>query len=699
MAVSTYHDPSYAAFVKLLHQKDDVLQTIDKAKLGGAVVHYLSRVPSAYITPFCNTIATSPAIWAKHPKQMERCDVLTSAVRSACRAKAESVIEVHKDPSKRKMRKELGAWVTAVLEGVVAQHPDPAIRLCMLTGLLQGLEDHKEYDIESQRGKVEKEVVIACAELAEIVIPEGTDDVSDWNHQYEEENHDRSPMALRHLTLVMKLAPAMLPLSLDNLVLLDLEVIARLTLDQIRYTFQGGHFLKSLPSSFSTNANGLLEIDKSSYIVKNLDLMTSYPGFQQLSTLSKLLSRCIAGMATQSLTRVAGWELMVSIIEQIEDIARPLEADWARSACATVTDEARIAPETKPILTSLWNVLKSLLFSSIMIAQSMLLVMSFEPHPSQLWLKPDTHTHALASAIVSMFLHFSFITSKFGGGLTSHGGGFTEQKKVFYGALDILAADPWETELCMKRIAGKLPGLSLELSHPVREARTSFFLACSEQLMPKLSETLVEHTVLPVAYHHLSRPAHRETYESAHSVFLSVFSNHTRLHSNEETSTPTNGKKKGKGKENDDEKGKLAAKLTPFYITCLLENAGEGKLSDDQLRLAYSSLTRSATSTSPALAQLCIDSLLSSISSSSSKPDISRLRLVLISLISAVDSTLLPSLLATVRSELLKEGDYEKRAKLKDAVFKQVLREVGDAEREIAMKWWLDAEHELEPGM
>lgn len=31
--------------------------------------------------------------------------------------------------------------------------------------------------------------------------------------------------ALRHLTLVMKLAPAMLPLSLDNLVMLDLEVV------------------------------------------------------------------------------------------------------------------------------------------------------------------------------------------------------------------------------------------------------------------------------------------------------------------------------------------------------------------------------------------------------------------------------------------------------------------------------------------
>ncbi|KAG8896942.1 hypothetical protein FRC01_011553, partial [Tulasnella sp. 417] len=171
------------------------------------------------------------------------------------------------------------------------------------------------------------------------------------------------------------------------------------------------------------------------------------------------------------------------------------------------------------------------------------------------------------------------------------------------------------------------------------------------------------------------------------------------LHSNDESSKSTNKKKKGKGKEKDHEKGKLAATLTPFYITCLLENSGEGKLSDDQLRLAYSSLTRSATSTSPALAQLCVDSLLPSISASSSKSDVFRLRLVLISLISAVDSTLLPSLLATVRLEVLKERDDEKRVKLKDAVFNQVLREVGDAEREIVMKWWLDAERELEPGV
>ncbi|KAG8941565.1 hypothetical protein FRC04_004146 [Tulasnella sp. 424] len=694
MAISSYHDPGYAAFIKLLHQKDDILQTIDNSKLGGAIVHYLSGVPSAYITPFSNTIATSPAIWSNYPKQDERCEVLTSAVRSAASAKAESIIEVHKDPSKRKMRKELGAWVIAVLNGVVAQHPDPAVRLCMLTGLLQALEDHKQYEMESPRKRVETEVVVACAELAEIVIPEeGVADPFDWNHQFEEGNHKRPPTALQHLKLVLRLAPALLPLSLDHLVLLDLDIIARITLEQISYTFQGGHFLKSLPSSISTTSNGLLEIEQSSYIVKNLNGISCYPGFQHLSTLSKLLARCIAGIVSQSSTRVAAWELMVSIIERIEDIARPLEADWARSACAKVTDEASIAPDTRPILTGLWHVLKSMLFSSIMIAQSILLAISFEPFPPQLRLKPETHPHAISASVISMFLHFSFITSKFGGGLTAHGGGFPEQKRVFYGMLDVLAANTWETELCMKRIAGKLSGLSLELGHPVREARASFFLACSEQLMPKLSETLVEHTVLPVAYQHLTRPEHRETYESAHSVVLSVFANHARLHSNDETLNPTKGK--GKGKVPDDEKGRLAAKLVPFYIDCLLENAGEGKLSDDQLCLAYSSMTRSATSTSPALAQLCIDNLLASLLSSSSQSHIFRLRLVLVALISAADSILLPSLLETVRREVLKEKNYERRVKLKDAVFKQVLREVGDAEREIAMKWWLDVEDEL----
>lgn len=42
-------------------------------------------------------------------------------------------------------------------------------------------------------------------------------------------------------------------------------------------------------------------------------------------------------------------------------------------------------------------------------------------------------------------------------------------------------------------------GLDLVLGHPVREARTSFFLACCEQLMPALNDQLIEHTVLPTA--------------------------------------------------------------------------------------------------------------------------------------------------------------------------------------------------------
>ncbi|KAG9004999.1 hypothetical protein FRB90_010616, partial [Tulasnella sp. 427] len=434
-----------------------------------------------------------------------------------------------------------------------------------------------------------------------------------------------------------------------------------------------------------------------SYIIKNIDTISSYAGFQHLSALSKLLARCIAGSVSQRSTRVAGWEMMVSIVERLEDIARPLEADWARSAWAKVTDDSTIAPTTKPTLTALWNVLKSFLFSTILITQSILLAITFHPHPAQLKWKPETHPQSLAAFIVSAFLHLSFITSRFGGGLTSHGGGFPEQKRVFYGSLDVLASDEWEVELCLKRVAGKLPGLSLEIGHPVREARTSFFLACAEQLMPKLSESAVEHTVLPVAYQHLSRPDHRETYESAHSVVLSVFSNHAKLHSNEESAK---GKGKGKGKEAaDDEKGKLAETLVPFYVECLLENSGEGKLSTPQLRLAYSSVTRSASSTSPVLAQLCIDKLLTSLSASPSQPDAIRLRLVLVSLVSSVDCALLPALLESVREEVVKEKNYERRVELKDAVFKEVERGVGDAEREVVMRWWLDVRDELGGGV
>lgn len=96
-----------------------------------------------------------------------------------------------------------------------------------------------------------------------------------------------------------------------------------------------------------------------------------------------------------------------------------------------------------------------------------------------------------------------------------------------------------------------------------------------------------------------------------------------------------------------------------------------------------------------ALAQLCVDKLLETLQASEG-PQIHRLRLTLIALISSVDYVLLPPLLAQVKAQVLLEFDPIQRVVLKAAVFKQVLHQIADAEREIAMRWWLEVRDEFD---
>lgn len=200
------------------------------------------------------------------------------------------------------------------------------------------------------------------------------------------------------------------------------------------------------------------------------------PGLKSLNAISKLIARCILGLSDQKSSRATAWKVMTEITQQMERISTSVESDWAMSPLSSIekeddlgevqlvvvrfalSDGDDVAPESKATMASLWLILKSLLFSSILISQSILRTVTFESVPSTLSLIPEAHPHALVSCITGTFFHLAFVTSKFGGGLTSHGGGFQEQKRAFYTALDILSSDAWETELFIKRVAGRLAG-------------------------------------------------------------------------------------------------------------------------------------------------------------------------------------------------------------------------------------------------
>lgn len=161
----------------------------------------------------------------------------------------------------------------------------------------------------------------------------------------------------------------------------------------------------------------------------------------------------------------------------------------------------------------------------------------------------------------------------------------------------------------------------------------------------------------------------------------------------------------------------------------ITQNSSDERLSTTQLCMAYAALVRSANAfgdgvgtsdgesvEGDSMAWLCVEVLLDAIrrarsipssslspppSSSSVSPTPSthsdhlhRLQLTLIALIPSVSLALMPRLLQEVKAIVLSSpaADHrgEKRDELVQALFKAILQDVGDAEKEYTVGWWLE---------
>jgi hypothetical protein len=119
----------------------------------------------------------------------------------------------------------------------------------------------------------------------------------------------------------------------------------------------------------------------------------------------------------------------------LRDAAKTIEKDWLSTSLASVTDGG-VAPDSKEMAKSVWTVLKTLLFSIIMISDGVLSPLIFLPPQA---LHEDVTASSLALSVLHTFSHLAFVISQFGG-VTSTGKGFEELKKTFYLSLDILAS-------------------------------------------------------------------------------------------------------------------------------------------------------------------------------------------------------------------------------------------------------------------
>lgn len=148
-------------------------------------------------------------------------------------------------------------------------------------------------------------------------------------------------------------------------------------------------------------------------------------------------------------------------------------------------------------------------------------------------------------------------------------------------------------------------------------------------------------------------------------------------------------------------------RMVPFYLQCLLEvttsfrpyarinltvaqNSSDGRLNITQLCLAFAVLVKSASLTrDPALAWLCISSILAKCNEL--PPDLNRrhrLHLALISSLPSLPLTLLPQALSAVKDVIDGIPNDAMRKELVEALFREIMENVGDREKEYAVHWW-----------
>ncbi|ESK95810.1 peroxisomal membrane protein [Moniliophthora roreri MCA 2997] len=693
---------NYARFLRQLHQTESSLPILT---IQAALAHHLANV-QPLPTSLVATAITSKLF--SHPFTLPTLQALQTAFRHALHLKYALVDNTRFAglgifaPS---VESRLNEWVGDVMKGLQGGHA--VMRLAAGTGVLLGLEDmQEEKKLEVYcRGKLEDEVVIALAEAMDLYKYEAdAAGTVEWEKEFQRDDTEVSTLAL-----CLLLSSQSLPLvSRKKLGALPLGDISKLLTSCVVSAFLDGKFLEE-PHALALAKTKIF--------------------FNSIASLSKLQSLVLT-LILESRS-MDGVSVAASSLSDLRWVCARVEGNMWKMVSDSSSTEA-------------WQVLKTLLFSCVMITEAAL--------SASLYIPPNTYASSdlgsmpatLALCTLEMLDHLSFVVHQFGGVTSmgtpsedgSAGGVFKEMRRTFYLALDILASgasDP--PEAFVKNLCGRvLVGSSGSTAGPfprqdkLHLAKISYTLACVEQLIPALSKETVSGEVWSVVGPHLYLPetaadveSLRETYEAAHSVLLAFFA--------------SNANTKGDGIE-------FVVRLVPFYVQCLIENSHDKKLSTLQLCMAFSALVRSACASAISqtdvqeaqaerperytLGWFCIAELVDAARKEREEGRLHRLRMALVSCVSAVPLVLLGEVLAEVKrvmrsvetqSETMPRPSEAKKGKraratedrdsdatsiskgpkpltqkqeLVHALYREVIEQVGDREKEYVVQWWYD---------
>jgi hypothetical protein len=192
------------------------------------------------------------------------------------------------------------------------------------------------------------------------------------------------------------------------------------------------------------------------------------------------------------------WPVLNETLLTFEEMTRNLEGDWRHNPWVDIQKEEEIPESAREILTQAWGVLKTILFVTVMVQQSVINATVYLPPPSSKTLsplEPNVTPASLARLLLQILSNLSFVITKFGGVTsTARTSVFPQLRRLFYSALDVLstnqpASEQFVVTLCQNR---KQNSTSIISSKVMENAKMAFSLACIEQLVPNVGEESIQ---------------------------------------------------------------------------------------------------------------------------------------------------------------------------------------------------------------
>ncbi|UZJ55456.1 hypothetical protein CBS101457_004776 [Exobasidium rhododendri] len=707
-------DSTYRSLISLLSSPalsaSSHLDLIPANGLSASITHYLSTLPVEDAAQFAKLLASSNALWSTS-LILERATLVFEAAARSVLGRIDVIIGERKGSLNWSSRRALVTWFRAIADAIhldkesvpTACSGNPLSTLALHTGLLAGLQAAKAQrkqnqdrglDVRSALARAEDEWCISLAECLEPLAGQISSlPHDDWEVEFRKASLTSGAVEakLQLKTTALYLAAQAAPfVPSKKLAALPGNVLISVLSDSMLRLFEESKVLDSIREDITQNDAGQLLLKADSPTASNTAAFASNPLYSLMGPLSRILSLALSNV-TRTMQPLQVQEMLIEkggLLARMQKLAHQWQTKWLSCRLAGASEED-IDAASKSQVTQLWGAFKTLLFSYTMIFDALMEAIvdscpsptiTLKPTPESIssssgrW-PPSTISNIpatyllLTKTILLTYSHLSWITSTFGSTA------FDAFRRVFYEALEVLVRDEQACVNLVELLAPERTDSSLQ-DNRGRRAAVTYYFDVVEQSMVALPDEMVVNDILPFVEEYLGHAEHQDSFESSHSVVLSIFATQKSC----------------------------VCELTPYYIDLLLQNFPK-HLQEDQLLHTYSTVINATSDKSDTVTWYSLEVLWKEIEDerrriskegkdtekgTESATRRRQLSYVYVAQIPNINLVLLRSLLAKVKSLILQEeASSEERSLMCGKVF-DCMGELDASTREEGLRWWLE---------